>query len=259
MYTQCTHCKAIFRVTMKELTTAQGLLRCGECNNTFDAMESLSSTLHTENTYKGKAAQPNTSTEKGSDLTGSQTTKTYSSAEDNAQKYILLAVVGLAFLLLFQVLYSYRDWLAHNPVTGSVTRTICETINCSITPKRAPENIKIISRNVYAHPNEAGALMIAASMRNKAPFDQPYPLIEVSFLNSLGDVVALKRFPPSTYLRNTEASQNIDRDSSEREQEAQERDSNSKKTLFSKNDTFNFKLKISDPGNDAVRFQFRFL
>lgn len=45
MYTQCKHCKAIFRVGMKDLTTAQGLLRCGECDNIFDAMETLSTTL----------------------------------------------------------------------------------------------------------------------------------------------------------------------------------------------------------------------
>ena len=51
MYTQCNHCKAIFRVTMKELTAAQGLLRCGECDAIFDAMKSLSTTLPEERRF----------------------------------------------------------------------------------------------------------------------------------------------------------------------------------------------------------------
>ncbi|WP_308873456.1 MJ0042-type zinc finger domain-containing protein [Thiothrix subterranea] len=51
MYTQCNHCNAIFRVTMKELTAAQGLLRCGECDNIFDAMKSLSQTLPEERRF----------------------------------------------------------------------------------------------------------------------------------------------------------------------------------------------------------------
>ncbi|QTR48893.1 MJ0042-type zinc finger domain-containing protein [Candidatus Thiothrix anitrata] len=51
MYTQCSHCKAIFRVTMKELTAAQRLLRCGECDTIFDAMKSLSTTLPEERRF----------------------------------------------------------------------------------------------------------------------------------------------------------------------------------------------------------------
>ena len=45
MYTQCQHCKAIFEVSMREVTIAAGKLRCGECNEVFDAMLTLSTTL----------------------------------------------------------------------------------------------------------------------------------------------------------------------------------------------------------------------
>ena len=36
---------------MKELTAAQGLLRCGECDTIFDAMKALSTTLPEERTF----------------------------------------------------------------------------------------------------------------------------------------------------------------------------------------------------------------
>ena len=45
MYTQCTHCKAIFRVNMREVTVAKGKLRCGECKGVFDASSNLSTTM----------------------------------------------------------------------------------------------------------------------------------------------------------------------------------------------------------------------
>ena len=45
MFTQCTHCQAIFRVNMRELTVSKGLLRCGECLEVFDSSESLSTTM----------------------------------------------------------------------------------------------------------------------------------------------------------------------------------------------------------------------
>ena len=57
MYTQCSHCKAIFRVTMKELTAAQGLLRCGECDAVFDAMKALSTTLPEERRFANLEAE----------------------------------------------------------------------------------------------------------------------------------------------------------------------------------------------------------
>ena len=45
MYTQCEKCKAIFHVNMREVTIAKGLLRCGECNNVFNASKSLSTSM----------------------------------------------------------------------------------------------------------------------------------------------------------------------------------------------------------------------
>lgn len=41
MYTQCPECDTIFRVTATVLRTAQGQVRCGVCDATFDALRSL--------------------------------------------------------------------------------------------------------------------------------------------------------------------------------------------------------------------------
>ena len=42
MYTQCPDCSLIFRVTADVLKQAAGMVRCGGCSNTFNALEYLS-------------------------------------------------------------------------------------------------------------------------------------------------------------------------------------------------------------------------
>ncbi|WP_018954129.1 DUF3426 domain-containing protein [Thioalkalivibrio sulfidiphilus] len=42
MYTQCPHCQAVFRVTTADLTLQDGQVRCGECMEVFNGMNSLS-------------------------------------------------------------------------------------------------------------------------------------------------------------------------------------------------------------------------
>lgn len=42
MYTQCPHCQAVFRVTTADLTLSDGQVRCGECLEVFNGMDSLS-------------------------------------------------------------------------------------------------------------------------------------------------------------------------------------------------------------------------
>lgn len=42
MFTRCTHCEAIFRVTLEQLQTSSGQVRCGMCENVFDAFVALS-------------------------------------------------------------------------------------------------------------------------------------------------------------------------------------------------------------------------
>lgn len=224
---------------MKEITAAQGKLRCGECGHTFDAMDSLSSTLPNgleQNMLTEDQTIPTPVLSK-SKKTSSTHSESPTPTQDRARKYMLWVSFGLILFLLLQALFASRDWLAHQPLTSGITRTICDTIGCSITPQRDPTKIQIISRNVYAHPNEPGTLMIAATMHNLASYEQPLPLIEVSFLDKQGHTTALRRFRPEEYTSK----------------------SRENKKLFFKDETLTFTMKIEDPGSQAVTFQFNFL
>ncbi len=241
MYTQCNHCNAIFRVTMKELTAAQGLLRCGECDNIFDAMKTLSQTLPEERRFAQLSVATAVEIPRHQPLAETKTAakhkRTSPSTQHtlNSRHFLLVGIAALTLLLLLQVLYSSRNWLAQQPLTAAITQKTCSLVGCGITIPRDVRKIKLLSRNVYSHPNTPNVLTISASIQNDAPYPQPFPLIEVSFLNQKNEVMALRRFPPTEYIPNF------------------------KGELMSIGIPDELLLNISDPGEEAVRFQFRFM
>ena len=224
MYTQCPHCEAVFRVSIKEITAANGKLRCGECSHVFNGMDSVSSSY---------TQQINNSKQQGTAIPAYPHTE---DSQNHSKTLMLWAIAGLIGLMLLQIAYSSRSWLAHQPLTAGITRSTCQFIGCSITPKRDASQIKITSRNVYAHPNEPNSLIISATFNNEASFTQPLPLIEVSFLDKTGKIVALRRFRPDEYQQHKKESD-----------------------LFAADETITFRIKIADPGEKAVTFQFKFL
>lgn len=259
MYTQCNHCKAIFRVTMKELTAAQGLLRCGECDAIFDAMKSLSTTLPEERRF-AQNNRPTPPTEEQledieitplnkqadkpsfwerfkskSQHTSSTSNKAPPKSKSTSGHFLAIGIAALVLLLLLQLLYSGRNWLAQQPLTANFTQQACEILGCTFTVPRDVRKVSLLSRNVYSHPNTPDVLTISAVIQNDASFRQPYPLIEISFLNSENQVVALRRFTPEEYIQNF----------------SQE--------LMSIGIPKELVLNISDPGQEAVRFRFRFI
>ena len=252
MYTQCSHCKAVFRVTMKELTAAQGLLRCGECDTIFDAMKALSTTLPEERTFAtnqlNDAADANTkpadtrirvlpanqSSKNKSNFTaaGSRKAKT----PERSRKLLWLSLAALAILLLLQLLYTSRSWFMEQPLTSDISRRICTFIGCEMQAPRDVKKIHVMSRSVYSHPNAPEHLIISSSIRNDANFAQPYPTLEISFYNNEAEVVALRRFKPAEYIGEKKSG-----------------------TMMPSGMPEEFSVHIADPGQDAVNFQFRFL
>lgn len=255
MYTQCNHCKAIFRVTMKELTTAQGLLRCGECDNIFDAMKTLSTTLPEERRFldissTGTTGELTETTSKptpfdngffskkeakstGNTLRGTATP--YRRRILSSRLFLGIGISALALLFLLQLAYTGRNWLAQYPLTANVTQKLCRQLGCEIHLPRDLEKINILSKNVYSHPNAPGILTISLSIQNDAVFAQPFPLIEISFLDKSNNVIALRRFTPTEYIKNFH-------------------NETMKPGIPSE-----LLLNISDPGTEAVRYQFRFM
>ncbi len=251
MYTQCEHCKAIFRVNMREITVAKGKLRCGECDGVFNATDTLSTTLPLsfnelaeqdiieeiqpanieEDTLGSHAGERvlqsapieisvETSTPKEAEIqpkTKIEPVPELKPKEKSGLKWLLVVALLLLTALAGQVLYNNKHYF-----TG--------------TPLHEPDKIQMLNHNIFAHPNESGALLISALIENSANHAQPYPALELRLEDSQSKLVAFRRFMPKEYLLNY-----------------------SKDDLIPPNTPISLKLKIKDPGDNATRFQFKFL
>lgn len=84
----------------------------------------------------------------------------------------------------------YRPWFEQ----------LCPTLGCSLPSKVDISQIKSSNLVVRSHPEFSGALVVDAILYNRAPFAQPFPLLEMRFADINGQLLASRRFKPSEYL-----------------------------------------------------------
>ena len=228
MYTRCSHCSAVFRVTMKELTAAQGKLRCGECAGVFNAMDSLSTKLPNHVDPSEKISFESLNKKQQSGFTASSQNPIKEAIKQNEKPpkvrdsanrnklWTALVALGLCAALAAQVWLSRDVWF---------------------NQLRQPEKVKMLSKNVFSHPSQPDALIITASIKSFTNDTQPYPYLEARLLDIQNNTIALRRFRPHEYLEQYESG-----------------------AMLQGNKTVSIRLKIQDPpGNKAKHFQFSFL
>lgn len=106
---------------------------------------------------------------------------------------IVLAAAALIVQINFEELVrqdQYRPWF----------QQICPQIGCTVPPKVDTNLLESSNLVVHSHPEFKGALVVDAIIYNRAPFSQPFPLLELRFADPNGQLIASRRFKPSEYL-----------------------------------------------------------
>lgn len=111
----------------------------------------------------------------------------------------LLNLVALAGLLAQYAAYNF-DELARQDRYRPWFEQLCPNIGCSLPSKVDISQIRSSNLVVRSHPEFSGALVVDAILYNRAPFAQPFPLLEMRFADMGGQLVASRRFKPSEYL-----------------------------------------------------------
>ncbi len=240
MQTECPHCKTLFRITDTQLRLADGMVRCGLCRKTFNALHpdgnSSASTTHApdampdlfDDGFFGDQARdvvPETFRHAG------MRTTVWSSLGWG------IAMIVLALALLAQITWFERNSLQENAQLKPWVEKFCKHAGCRLDARRDPSKIEMLSRNVYTHPNEKNALMITISIANHAEHAQPYPDVQIDFSNVRGGIVAARRFTPVEYLASESAGS----------------------ALLPAGSDASFTLEIRDPGKQALTYEFSFL
>jgi predicted Zn finger-like uncharacterized protein len=109
---------------------------------------------------------------------------------------VLIALLGLAG----QYVWYHFDELARQDQYRSWLQDICPQVGCKLPSKVDIKLLKSSNLVVRSHPEFQGALVVDAIIYNRASFSQPFPLLELRFADTNGQLIASRRFKPGEYL-----------------------------------------------------------
>ena len=113
--------------------------------------------------------------------------------------WLLLALLAGA-ALAGQYIAGHFEELARQDQYRPLFQQLCPTLGCTVPSKVDIDRIKSSNLVVRSHPEFTGALVVDAILYNRAPFSQPFPLLELRFADLNGKMIASRRFKPGEYL-----------------------------------------------------------
>ncbi len=139
--------------------------------------------------------------------------------------------------LLGQMTWQFRDSLIHHDAGRQLVDAVCVVAGCTPPLRKDREKILITERSLTAHPDKDNTLAMRLEVVNAAPFEQPYPKLQLSLFNDMGTLVSRRTFSESEYLS---------------------RSANTRQ-LMPKMKPIEIELELVDPGNQVTGFTFDFL
>jgi len=156
----------------------------------------------------------------------------------NFQNSLTWGLGLLLMLIIFVIQYSYffRGDLAQHSELKPWIENLCDIANCEIPAKHDIRAIKLTRRDITTHPKVKNALLISAALVNESQNTQPYPIMRIRLSDTVGQVLASRNFNPQEYL---------------------DADINLRKGMPAGN-PIQINLEITDPGKNAINFEFDF-
>lgn len=217
MYAQCPACLTVFSLDALALAQARGEVGCATCGERFDALATLTDQLPPEPFRQlpshAPAAPPPTlelavyrpREETPAPVEAPAFTPRFvherraPRRRERRWPWVLVCAL-LALSLGAQLAWAKREVLVADPTVGAWLRQTCASLGCELPLVRDVRRLHLVARDVQAHPSVPGALMISATLRNDAPFAQPYPVVRLVLSDADGHRVAMRRLHPAEYL-----------------------------------------------------------
>ena len=250
MLTRCPQCATTFRVTPEQLKARQGRVRCGECQEVFNALDTLVEEIPPATAaepvpaaetppppagaQKSAAAEPTAAPELPSIETALEPSCVEAAtpletepvtelisvppapAEVEAEPVPVLEPllhedgprrdwpwalgIGAALAVLaVQATMHFRTELAVlYPQAKPWLAAACDAFGCELLLPRKPELIGIETSDL--HPDADGKLTLLATLKNRAPFAQEYPHLELTLTDTTDRPLVRRILPPAAYL-----------------------------------------------------------
>jgi len=238
MITCCPGCNTSFRVTPEQLKAVQGKVRCGKCQHVFNAIETLVDAPVVPSLVSAPLPDPNQAEEfprepslfgeplensavdfastSQQNQGGHEDTESTTDSDEPLQEIEpllheeppdrpnrtwlwVVAVLFASLLLLLQVLLNYRVELGVLlPDSKPLLRALCQPFDCVLSLPRVGDLISIESSDLRPAPD--GQLILTATLKNRAPFAQTYPHLELALTNTEDQAILRKVLAPEDYL-----------------------------------------------------------
>ena len=128
--------------------------------------------------------------------------------------------------------FNFQHW-ARSSTLRPYYAQACDILNCTLPTLSAPSKIRIDSMIVVNHPSQENALLVDATLVNRAEFEQLFPRLLLSFSDQQNTLIDQFEFQPNDYVGGELAGQ----------------------TLMPSQRPIHITLTIPDPGADALNYQ----
>lgn len=236
MLTRCPSCSTAFRVTPEQLKARAGKVRCGHCNAVFNALETLEdaqiAVVQPEPEASSVAApvpgESQAAIEQGSaiaepaeDQLEEQAAAIESPAEEaeieeplpesalaparRVSRWRIVAwsfgAISMLALMCIQAAFIYRSELAiSQPDLRPLLEEMCAALECDLPLPRMSALIDVDVYDLHPDPKQKNLLVLVATLKNRAPFAQAYPHLELTLTDTRDQPLVRRVFLPAEYL-----------------------------------------------------------
>lgn len=239
MLTQCPACGTVFRITEEQINMRAGRVRCGQCQHAFDALDTLIdepardvvAAISQEGGLHGVSPTP-TFYAAEENLSPAPATPSPAGigdaqADGEAEKPptdILLDelppwppipvaaatthrwawLIGSLLLLItlgIQAAWVLRAELTSpTPAARPLLVNLCQLAGCTVGLPAKVDLVGIEASDLHPDPMKPGRLMVSATLKNRATFNQQFPHLELTLTDVADKVIARKALTPADYL-----------------------------------------------------------
>lgn len=210
LITRCQICATAFRVQRSQLAARGGKVRCGKCGTVFDGIAGLveeGSGVLLEPSPQLGLFDP---TRRAGQAAGSAAFENdaplpefLAKPEPRPRSSLLWGLLALlaAAALAAQAVYRYRTEIAVlAPGARGALAGACRLLHCEVPLPRRPDLMSIESSDLQADPRFESMIVLNAVLRNRAPFPQEYPALELTLTDEADRPVLRRVLWPADYL-----------------------------------------------------------
>jgi len=209
LVTRCSNCGTSFKVLPGQLSARSGRVRCGKCDAVFDGIAGLVEDGHAPVRVEpspqlglfdpSRQAPPRVEQVAGDD---DEPLPAFMAEPRAPRRAVWTSLTALALLALFaQLAYYFRAELAASvPAARAPLQALCGYLNCEVRLPRLVKLLSIDSYEVRADPRREGVIILNAVIRNRAPFPQEYPALQLTLTDEANRQLVSRAISPREYL-----------------------------------------------------------